>query len=87
MIWSDGPPLNIPRSGHSCGRIKSSDPFQDWTIIVVGGLNGGGYLNNTEVLNKKTMRALWCCHSTLRLKPWRNKRAEVAADPGVQQMR
>ena len=55
MIWSEGPPLNFPRSGHSCGRIKSDDPFQDWTIIVVGGLNGGGYLNNTEVLNKKTM--------------------------------
>ena len=42
--WREGPELNVPRSGASCGYINDYNQ-----IVVAGGYNDDGYLSSTEV--------------------------------------
>ena len=42
--WKEGPELNVPRSGASCGVLDD-----DEKIVVTGGYNNDGYLSSTEV--------------------------------------
>ena len=44
-FWYEGPELNVPRSGASCGVVNSEE------IIVAGGYNNDGHLSSTEVIN------------------------------------
>ena len=42
--WQEGPELNVPRSGASCGAVENFD-----YIVVAGGYNDDGHLSSTEV--------------------------------------
>ena len=42
--WYEGPELNVPRSGASCGDINNGGQ-----VIVAGGYNEDGYLHSSEV--------------------------------------
>ena len=51
--WREGPDLNLPRYGHSCGVIRQRngpDGNLVATVVVVGGFNGGP-LSSVEVLS------------------------------------
>ena len=41
--WANGPPLNIPRFGHSCGKILENGKSTKFSIIVVAGHNSNGF--------------------------------------------
>jgi hypothetical protein len=42
-IWAEGPQLKKERMDHSCGRIRKNSHSQDFSIIVVGGVEGLGW--------------------------------------------
>ena len=49
FLIEEGPPLNIPRAGHSCGKININGKV---SIIVTGGTsNGSSYLDSVELLD------------------------------------
>jgi len=48
--WTRGPNLNIPRSGHSCSRIKKEQSAEEEVIICVGGFYND-LLSSVEIFN------------------------------------
>jgi hypothetical protein len=50
--WTDGPSLNFPRFGHSCGEIRRDKESQEMSIIVAGGFGRRGYfMSSVEILH------------------------------------
>ena len=50
--WTKGPPLNKPRPGLSCGRVRKNSQSHQFSVIVVGGFNGG-HLSSVEVFDEE----------------------------------
>ncbi len=53
LVWSEGPPLNIPRHWHSCGMVRKNAIETGKSIIVVGGLNNDGKLKSVEIFDQE----------------------------------
>ncbi len=49
--WTKGPELNQKRTALSCGRIRRNSQSHKFSIIVVGGYDGGS-LSSTEVFDE-----------------------------------
>jgi len=49
--WTKGSPLNKPRAGQSCGRVRKNSQSHHFSVIVVGGYDGG-HLSSVEVFDE-----------------------------------
>ena len=46
--WISGPPMNIGRDGHACGKFELGD---NPTVVVSGGYKSGGYIDSVEFMD------------------------------------
>jgi hypothetical protein len=52
-FWFDGPTLIAGREDHSCARIRTNSSSNQYSVIVVGGLNyDGSYMKSVEILDE-----------------------------------
>ncbi len=52
-VWTEGPPLEIARSYHSCGKIRQKSDGNELSVVVVGGTSDGSstLLSSVEILD------------------------------------
>jgi hypothetical protein len=48
--WTEGPPINVPRYGHGCGRIVQSQKSTQFSTIIAGGVSNGVKTNQGRML-------------------------------------
>ncbi len=53
QVWTEGPPMNVGRAGHACGRIRADEQSETFDVIVVGG-TAGKYMTSTEIYDVAT---------------------------------
>jgi hypothetical protein len=50
-IWTEGPSFKNRRFSHSCGKIRTNNQSQEFSIIIAGGYDGAPYLSSVEILD------------------------------------